>query len=99
LAGAGLKLTDLPLPTLLCHIPNLLDSPLQISNGIAGYKVENPNASDTDAVQALLPGTKWQMDENGELTMQMDGELLSGWRWRRLVCRSRTRRKLCAEQS
>lgn len=46
----------------------------QISNGIAGYKEENPEMSDTDAVQALLPGSKWQIDANGELTMQMDGE-------------------------
>lgn len=60
-----------PVLLLTSHLGN---TPHQISNGIAGYKVENPNASDTDAVQALLPGTKWQMDEHGELTMQMDGE-------------------------
>lgn len=30
--------------------------------------------TDTEAIKALLPGTKWQMDESGELTMQMDGE-------------------------
>lgn len=46
----------------------------QISNGIAGYKQENPEVSDAEAVRALLPGTKWQMDESGELTMQMDGQ-------------------------
>lgn len=46
----------------------------QISNGIAGYKEENPDVSDAEAVRALLPGTKWQLDDSGELTMQMDGE-------------------------
>lgn len=29
--------------------------------------------TDTEAVQELLPGSKWQISETGELTMQMDG--------------------------
>ncbi|GAA5886500.1 hypothetical protein JCM6882_001659 [Rhodosporidiobolus microsporus] len=46
-----------------------------IANGIAGYKLDNPSASDHDAIKTLLPEAKFVQGEDGELAMQVDVRL------------------------
>ncbi|GAA5845338.1 hypothetical protein JCM11251_008000 [Rhodosporidiobolus azoricus] len=46
-----------------------------IANGIAGYKMENPSVSDSDAIKTLLPEAKFVQAEDGELAMQVDVRL------------------------
>ncbi|GAA5935009.1 hypothetical protein JCM10213_000618 [Rhodosporidiobolus nylandii] len=46
-----------------------------IANGIAGYKLTNPDVSDNDAIKTLLPEAKFVEAEGGELAMQVDVKL------------------------
>lgn len=45
----------------------------QIANGIAGYKEQNPGATDQDAMRELLPDVKFVQADNGELALALDG--------------------------
>lgn len=53
--------------------------PSQIANGVAGYKLENPDVSDQEAIKILLPDAKFvetqprEGEEKGEMAMQVDG--------------------------
>ncbi|GAA6064734.1 hypothetical protein JCM10212_000405 [Sporobolomyces blumeae] len=48
---------------------------LFIANGIAGYKEENPDMSDSDAIAALLPEAKFLQAQDGELALAVDVRL------------------------
>ncbi|KPV72572.1 uncharacterized protein RHOBADRAFT_55673 [Rhodotorula graminis WP1] len=45
---------------------------LFIANGIAGYKEQNPGATDQDAMRELLPDVKFVQADNGELALALD---------------------------
>ena len=49
---------------------------LFIANGISGYKEDNPDASDDDAIAALLPDATFERGPNGEALMHVDGARL-----------------------
>ncbi|GAA6057072.1 hypothetical protein JCM3770_001444 [Rhodotorula araucariae] len=45
---------------------------LFIANGIAGYKEQNPGATEQDAMRELLPDVKFVQADNGELALALD---------------------------
>ncbi|GAA6013233.1 hypothetical protein JCM10207_000827 [Rhodosporidiobolus poonsookiae] len=48
---------------------------LFIANGIAGYKEQNPEVTDQEAIKTLLPDAKFVQADGGELAMQVDVRL------------------------
>ncbi|GAA5883119.1 hypothetical protein JCM16303_006100 [Sporobolomyces ruberrimus] len=48
---------------------------LFIANGVAGYKEENPEVADHDAIKALIPDAKFATSEDGEVALAVDVRL------------------------
>ncbi|GAA5944313.1 uncharacterized protein JCM15063_006554 [Sporobolomyces koalae] len=48
---------------------------LFIANGVAGYKEENPDISDHEAIKALIPDAQFAQGSDGELALAVDVRL------------------------